>query len=78
MKPIEVNHQNENQLLKTVYNYKRPIGTPLYKIGDYVRVSKQKHIYSKGFMPSFSPQLYRIISRNIKVKAFFTIKKNNL
>lgn len=66
MKPKDVTAKNEKFLLNTVYNYNRPIVATKFKVGDYVRVSKTKYVFTKGYKPSFSAELFRIHSVNKK------------
>lgn len=66
MKPRDVNKRNEKLLLNTVYNYKRPLMKPKFSVGDYVRVSKTRYVFTRGFHPSWSAELFRIHSINRK------------
>lgn len=67
MTPNEVSKRgNEKLLLSTVYNYERPIVQPRFKIGDFVRVSKKKFIFSKAYFMNWSPELFIIHSVNKK------------
>lgn len=65
MKPIDVNEKNEHNLLKTVYNYdtlsnqKKRVKTK-FKIGDFVRMSKYKHVFSKGYTPNWTTEIFKI------------------
>lgn len=62
MTPNEASKKkNEKMLLETVYTYSRPVVKPRFKIGDYVRVSKPKYIFSRGFYPSWSNELFRYL-----------------
>lgn len=63
MAPKEVNSENEQELLNTVYNYERYIPfneTSKFKIGDYVRLSKYKNIFEKGYLPSWTTEVFKI------------------
>lgn len=61
MKPNDVNIHNEQYLLNTVYNYKWIIKEkPKFKIGDYVRMSKYKHLFEKGYTPNWTTEIFRI------------------
>lgn len=56
MKPNQVNTQNQQSLLDTVYNHSHHIkhrknGTK-FKTGYLVRLSKYKHIFEKGYTPN--------------------------
>ena len=37
---------------------------PKFKVGDYVRISKYKNIFAKGYMPNWSEEVF--ISSKIK------------
>lgn len=61
MAPEDVNSDNEQQLLDTVYNYKKEI--PLinetkFKVGDHVRLSKYKNVFEKGYLPNWTTEVF--------------------
>lgn len=65
MKPNDVTYEDEQYLLNTVYRLDARI--PLhqkikakFKIGDSVRISKYKHIFSKGFTPNWTTEVFKI------------------
>lgn len=61
MKPIEVNDSNEQRLLNTVYNYKTNVPWKIkFNVGDYVRLSKYKHVFEKGYTPNWTTEIFRI------------------
>lgn len=61
MKPIEVNESNEQRLLNTVYNYKIKLPYKIkFNVGDYVRLSKYKHVFEKGYTPNWTTEIFRI------------------
>ena len=53
MKPINV---KDNTYINTnrEINYKHP----KFKFGDYVRISKYKTIFAKGYMPNWSEEVF--------------------
>ena len=55
MKPIDV---KDNKYINTnkEINYK----DPKFKVGDYVRISKYKNIFAKGYMPNWSEEVFVI------------------
>ena len=57
MKPIDVKDNTYIDLEKKVNNE-----NPKFKIGDYVRISKYKNIFAKGYMPNWSEEVF-IISK---------------
>lgn len=60
MSPIEVNSENEQHILKTVYsNIKLFTGSKL-KMGDNVRISKYKGVFEKSYTPNWSTEIFKI------------------
>lgn len=63
LKPTQINKRNEQNILKTVYgyvekrNYKK---TPKFKKNDYVRISKHREAFSKGYTPNWSTEIFQI------------------
>jgi hypothetical protein len=61
MSPADVRKEDEDYLLNSIYKVKRikKIQTK-YKVGDIVRVSKQKTIFTKGYNQSWSNELFTV------------------
>ena len=55
MKPIDVKDNTYINISKKI-NYK----DPKFKVGDRVRISKYKNIFSKGYMPNWSEEVFVI------------------
>ena len=55
MKPVDVKDN-------TYLDFKKEINNkdPKFKIGDYVRTSKYKNIFAKGYMPNWSEEIFVI------------------
>lgn len=72
MKPIEVNSRNANQILRKQYKQNNTLiveNTNKYKVNDYVRISKYKSLFEKGYTPNWSAeifQIYKILQTNPK------------
>lgn len=72
MTPSEVSPQNEQRLLNTVYNYKiehpqtslleqrQRRRNALFKVGDYVRLSKYRTVFAKGYTPNWTTEIFKI------------------
>lgn len=60
MAPIDVTPNNQEFLLNTVYNRLKMFIKHKFHVGDYVRISKYKHIFEKGYTPNFSTEIFRI------------------
>lgn len=63
MKPNDVNYNNEKYLLDTIYRLKAPIKkfNTKFKVGTFVRISKYKHIFEKGYTPNWTTEIFKIM-----------------
>lgn len=62
MKPNDVNVECEKRLLDTVYANKIEIHrSPKFEVGCYVRISKYKNIFDKGYTPNWTTEIFKII-----------------
>ena len=55
MKPIDVKDNMYIDFKKEINNK-----NPKFKVGDYVRISKNKNIFAKGYMPNWSEEIFSI------------------
>ena len=64
MKPIDVNKTNEKEILSRIrakkYYKINENKKPKFKIGDVVRISKEKHIFEKGYTPNWTTENFTI------------------
>lgn len=63
MKPSEVSPENEQELLSTVYKYKREYSNrrmAKFKVGDYVRLSDNRLVFDKSYTPNWSTAVFRV------------------
>lgn len=68
MKPIDVTAANEKNLLKNVYNqnenafilHKLNNRKSKFKVNDYVRISRYKALFEKGYTPNWSTEIFQI------------------
>lgn len=74
MKPIEVTKKNEKKLLKTVYNHPKLIKKSKFKINDFVRISKNKTIFEKGYIPNWSTEIFQIQKINLTNPTTYVLK----
>ena len=62
MKPIEVKKIHESDLLKRIKENTKPTidkrKPHKFQIGDQVRLSKFKHIFTKGYLPNFTNEIF--------------------
>lgn len=67
MKPIDVNRENEKDIYERVFkerNRKVVADKIKFPIGTYVRISKHKNLFEKGFTANFSNEVFRVIGVN--------------
>lgn len=62
MKPINVNKKNEKSLLNSVYNHIKIVEKlpSKFKMGDHVRISKNRAEFEKGYTPNWSNEIFTI------------------
>lgn len=60
MPPIKVNSRNEKKLLNTVYSHMKIYKLSKFNVGDYVRISKYKNIFEKGYTPNWTTEIFKI------------------
>ena len=63
MKPVQVTKENEAVVRATLYP-DRHIRVPFkFRVGDFVRISKNKGVFEKGYKESWSEEIYTVTSR---------------
>ena len=61
MKPADVNKTNENQVWITLFGDDvGELPLPKFRVGDKVRVSKYKSIFSKGYEANFTEEIFTV------------------
>lgn len=62
LKPIEVTKKNEKKLFSKVYRHIKVVDprTLKLKVGDFVRISKYREVFSKGYTPNWSNEIFTI------------------
>ena len=58
--PNSVSYNNAQDLLRKVYKGRVEKKSPHYKVGDIVRIDKEKGDFPKGYLPSFTEELFKI------------------
>ena len=55
MKPVDVKNN-------TYFDYNKEVNDkdPNFEVGDYVRISKYKNIFAKGYTPNWSEEVFVI------------------
>lgn len=60
IKPNQVNEKNERKLLNTVYNRIKMFKKGKFKVGDHVRISKNRKTFEKGYTPNWTTEIFSI------------------
>ena len=65
MKPVDVKDN-------TYIDFKKEVNDkdPKFKIGDHVRISKQKNVFAKGYTPNWSEEVFVISKIKNKVPCY--------
>ena len=64
MKPAEVNGRNESIVWKRLYSPPKRPAKFRFKVGDRVRISKQRLTFEKSYLPSWSEELFTVTKRS--------------
>ena len=59
-----------HRILITEYNKDSNKKDPKFKVGDYVRISKRKNIFAKGYTPNWSDKVF-VVSKIKNLKTQF-------
>lgn len=68
LKPIEVNKNNEKQILNYAYTFPKTLDAnkSKFKKDDFVRISKNREAFQKGYTPNWSNEIFQIKENSIK------------
>lgn len=61
-KPADVKKKNEKEIMTKVFSNIKSIDptTTKFKIGDFVRISKYRNVFEKGYTPNWSNEIFKI------------------
>lgn len=81
-KPSAVNISNEKKIWKILYGFEKNIGEevivePKFFVGDRVRISKDKGIFSKGYTPNWTIEIFVIEKILLQNPPLYIIKDLN-
>ena len=62
MKPVDIEDNTYIDFKEEVHNK-----DPKFKVGDYVRISKYKNIFSEGYIPNWLEEIFIIKKLKITV-----------
>jgi hypothetical protein len=80
MKPIQVNKKNESTVLKRIKTNNKPLldkkPAAKFTIGDTVRISKHKQIFTKGYLPNWTNEVFTVHRVQPTVPETYILKDN--
>lgn len=76
MKPADVNKYNEKKVLLRINKKRLPsnVKPSKFKIGDRVRISKYKKVFTKGYLPNWTNEIFIIHSIKPTVPRTFILR----
>lgn len=79
VKPIEVNKNNEKSILKNSYTFKKifNLKQAKFKINDFVRISKYREAFYKGYTPNWSTEIFQVRKVNLTNPPTYLLKDEN-
>lgn len=79
VKPVDVNRKNEKKILATAYNYLKTMDpkTPKFKSNDYVRISKHREAFTKGYTPNWSTEIFKIVKVKLTNPTTYLLKDSS-
>ena len=60
MKPNQVTRENQGEVLLNYKQYVAKSWNSKFQVGDPVRVSKNKHIFEKGYTPNWTTEIFTV------------------
>lgn len=62
LKPKDINKSNEKNILKSTYTHIKTVDplTSKFNQGDFVRISKYRDLFSRGYTPNWSNEIFQI------------------
>jgi hypothetical protein len=57
--PNSVNYNNESDVYRDLYKKRPKFGKKL-NVGDFVRISRKRHVFQKGYLPNFTEEVFKI------------------
>ena len=63
MIPSQVTKEDENSIRSRLYGQKKSPAKWKYAVGDKVRIAKARIAFKKGYLPSWSEEIFKIIAR---------------
>lgn len=77
MRPRDVNESNESDVRKFAYNHLKIAAPRKFEVGQIVRISKEKHVFKKGYTPNWTTELFKIVKIRITNPTTYILEDMN-
>ena len=78
MAPVEVTPANSEKVWMRIYWHRdHSVKKPQFQKGDYVRVSKIKNIFAKGYLPSYTERIYIVTARHDTLPWTYSLREQH-
>ena len=74
MAPANVTKKDQSRLRQILYSTKVEIKNYKYRVGDLVRISKARVAFRKGYLPSWTDEIFEVNSQDKKPQPVYTVK----
>ena len=72
--PMQVNLKTQDSIRKINSDRIEKISRRVFKVGDLVRITRYKNVFSKGYLQNFTTQPFTILRESIKSPKMYTLK----
>lgn len=72
--PADVNKANSKQVHANIYGSKQKQQTPKLDVGDYVRITKAKNLFEKGYINNWSREIFVVSKRKRKNRVVYELQ----
>lgn len=79
MRPVDVTFENQEKVWQSLYNPDVPYKDKTFKfaIGDRVRISKYSSVFRKGYLPTWSEEIFSISDRHTMDPVVYKLKDDS-
>lgn len=77
LKPVEVNKNNESLVRERLATSKTSLMLPKFKVGEWVRISRYKNIFEKGYVGRWTEEIFQVETIKNTVPIVYVLKDSN-
>ena len=77
MKPSDVTVMNSQQVWRTIYDKQSSSVNYKFKVGDQVKISKQKRVFEKSYLPNWSEEKFTVAQKIARDPHVYKLKERD-